>query len=141
MNICTQLINSALIINTVLTLGFVMLALTRLGKKNREEAAYTASIGLILVVFLTSILPSIPHTIMNLINIAENTCMGALWNGLVYSIIATILLMLVGEYCKVKAVQPKILLLCFAVGMVAANLTTLVIAKQCATPKVVKHRG
>ncbi|MFT6765792.1 MAG: ABC-type Fe3+-siderophore transport system permease subunit [Alteromonas naphthalenivorans] len=141
MNLCASIIKHGDILATLLGIVFTMIALSKLGKKSREEAAYIAVVGMSITYLFMVLLPGVNNQLIGLVG-CSNILMCRLWNAFVGAGISTALLMGVGKHLKVKATPAKMLFMCFFVGVVAANLVGMGITQQCsASTKTEKSRG
>lgn len=121
-------------IGTLLAVIFTMLAFSKVGKKHREETAYTAVVGISLLCLVNIFLSGPLGHVMNLVKTSSNSFVHVLWSFVVATVIITVLLMIAGKPLKVKSVVPKSLAICFFVGIALANLVGMAINNQCSAP-------
>lgn len=132
MDFCHQLNVYGQQIATLLAMIFTMVAFSKVGKKHREETAYTALVGLSLLCIVNIVLAGPIGSVINLVHDSE--VLHALWGAVIAAVIVTVLLMVAGKSLKVKVMPPKTVAICFFVGVALANFVGMAIDRQCAVP-------
>lgn len=138
MHLCPQLHVYGGAAFTLLGMAFTMLALSRFGKKHRDDTAYTVFVGVSLVTLANILVPGVFNTVINLVH-NSNNYLNAISGGAISAVTATVLLMVVGKPLKVKTIAPKTLLICFFVGLALSNLVSGVLLSHCPTSAAVSN--
>lgn len=134
MDLCHQMNVYGQQIGILLAVIFTMLAFSKVGKKHREETAYTAVVGMSLLCLANIFLSGPLDHVMDIVKASNNSFVHLLWSSLVSAVIITVLLMIVGKPLKVKSVVPKSLAICFFVGIALANLVGMAVNNNCSAP-------
>jgi hypothetical protein len=134
MNLCAQLQVYGAPFYALLGMALTMLALSRIAKKHREETAYTVFVGLSSAIVANLVIPEVFNSAIELVHMT-NQYGQAIYGGAVAAVAATVLLMLLGKPLKVKAVAPKILFICFFLGLGLANIVEVALHNQCHAPR------
>lgn len=140
MNICHQMSIYSQQFGILLAMGLTMLAFSRIGKRHREETAYTALAGVSLMCLVNVFLSGPLSTVMDLVNCSGNAIIHVLWTSVVMAVIITILLMIIGKSLKVRAMEPKTLAICFFVGLALASFIGNAIENNCHSPKKIAFK-
>ena len=143
MDFCHQMNMYSLQVGTLLGIIFTMIAFSRIAKKQRDETAYTALVGVSLMSLVNLFLYK---PLGHVIDLAPSSYLVTpLWSAVVSALVITALLTAVGKALKVKAMPPKTIALCFFVGIAAANFVLAGVDKHCSAPakssKAVKNNS
>lgn len=106
-------------------------AFSYLAKKKREESLLLSVTGIVLFAVVIFFLPMINTHIHNMAPFANMPVIQMLMVSLMDAFIIAVLMTLLGKHLKVKAVAPKLLVICFFIGFTVASLVGMSVKKQC----------